>query len=280
MESKKISILGCGWYGLALAKKLISLGYEVKGSTTSTAKLATLKSAGITPYLVNIEEDSIQYDQDFFDCNILFIAISPKSRSPLVEEYPLKIKAIATAATKLGVKQIILISSSGVYQDGNFTVDETIVPQPNTESGITLLNAENFLKSNLSFTSTIIRFTGLIGPGRNLSKHFAGKKDLPNGLAPINLIHLTDCLGLSLAIIQQKAFGKIYHGVSPTHLTKQEFYTKACLASGLEKPTFLNELLNWKQIESKNVSEVLAYEYVFDIWDKYFEELKGIRHLE
>lgn len=274
MENKKISILGCGWYGLALAKKLISLGYDVKGSTTSTAKLDTLKSAGITPYLVNIEEDSIQYDQDFFDCNILFIAISPKSRSPLVEEYSSKIKAIATAATKLGVKQIILISSSGVYQDGNFKVDETVVPQPNTESGIALLKAEDFLKSNLSFTSTIIRFAGLIGPGRNLSKHFAGKKDLPNGLAPINLIHLTDCLGLSLAIIQKKAIGKIYHGVSPSHLTKQEFYTKACLASGLEKPTFLNELLNWKQIESKNVPEVLAYEYVFDIWDKYFEELK------
>lgn len=279
MENKKISILGCGWYGLALAKKLISLGYEIKGSTTSEAKLETLKTAGLTPYLVNIEEDTNQYDEDFFDCDILFIAISPKSRSPLVAEYPSKIKVITKAAAKLGVKQVILISSSGIYQDGNFIVDETIIPQPNTDSAIALLKAENILKSNLSFNSTIIRFTGLIGPGRDLSKHFAGKKDLPNGLAPINLIHLTDCLGLSLAIIQQKAFGKIYHGVSPSHLTKQEFYTNACLAAGLEKPTFLEELLNWKKIESKNVPEVLAYGYVYSIWDKYFEELKENRRI-
>ena len=280
MENNRISILGCGWYGLALAKKLISLGYDVKGSTTNEAKLETLKTAGLTPYLVNIDQIDHQYDENFFNCDILLIAISPKSRSPLVVEYPEKIKEIATLAAEFGVKQVILISSSGIYQDGNFIVNETIVPEPITDSGNALLKAENILKSNLFFTTTIIRFTGLIGPGRDLSKHFAGKKDIPNGLAPINLIHLKDCLGLTLAIIEQKAFGKTYHGVSPSHLTKQEFYAKCCLASGFEKPIFLNELLNWKQIESKNVPEVLAYEYVYTIWDKYFEELKEIRHIE
>lgn len=75
------------------------------------------------------------------------------------------------------------------------------------------------------------------------------------------------------AIIQQKAFGKIYHGVTPNHPSRKEFYTKACIASGLEEPSFMDELMDWKQIESKNVFEVLAYEYVFKIWDKYFETL-------
>lgn len=273
MDNKKISILGCGWYGLALAKKLNSLAYDIKGSTTSVARLADLKAVGITPYLVNIEEERNQHDEEFFDCDILFIAIPPKNKSTQEIDYSVKIETIANLSEKFGVKQIVFISSSGVYQDDNFIVDETVIPRPNTNSGVTLLNAENILKSNSAFTTTIIRFTGLIGPGRNLGKYFAGKTNIPNGLAPINLIHLTDCLGLSLAIIQQKAFGKIYHGVSPSHLTKQEFYTKACIASGLERPIFLNELLSWKQIESKNVPEVLAYEYVFTLWDKYFEEL-------
>lgn len=273
MDNKKISILGCGWYGLALAEKLISLGYDVKGSTTSAAKLADLSAIGVSPYLINIGEEISQQNGQFFDCDILFIAIPPKSKLPQEGSYLQKIKTIVDLSEKFGVKQIIFISSSGIYQDGNFKVDETIIPQPTTDAGITLLDAENSLKSNPAFTTTIIRFTGLIGPGRNLGKYFAGKTDIPNGLAPINLIHLTDCLGLSLAIIQQKAFGKTYHGVSPSHLTKQEFYTKACLAAGLAQPVFLNELLSWKQIESKNVPEVLAYEYVFTVWDKYFEEL-------
>ena len=42
----KISILGCGWLGLPLAKALIENGFSVKGSTTSTDKLTALENAG------------------------------------------------------------------------------------------------------------------------------------------------------------------------------------------------------------------------------------------
>ena len=115
----------------------------------------------------------------------------------------------ASVADKFNIKQLILISSSGIYQDENFKVDETIVPLPTTAAGQALLKAENSIQTSSNFTATTIRFAGLIGPGRNLSKFFAGRLNIPNGLAPINLIHLTDCLGLSLSIIERKAVGKI-----------------------------------------------------------------------
>ena len=38
----KISILGCGWLGLPLAKAIVENGFSVKGSTTSSEKIATL----------------------------------------------------------------------------------------------------------------------------------------------------------------------------------------------------------------------------------------------
>lgn len=49
----KVSILGCGWLGFPLAKKLIEIGFEVKGSTTTENKLAVLKSNKIAPYLLS-----------------------------------------------------------------------------------------------------------------------------------------------------------------------------------------------------------------------------------
>ncbi|MBB2146488.1 NAD(P)H-binding protein [Pedobacter sp. LMG 31464] len=272
-RKEKISILGCGWYGFALAKKLIENGYSVKGSTTSEEKIAILKTENIQPYLVNFEADKTEYDVDFFDCDVLFICIPPKKNSPQLLDFPVKIEKIAEAAQKAKVKQVVFISSTKVYQDGNFVVNENTIPQPTTDSGKAILAAENILKQNQTFTATIIRFAGLIGPERNLAKHFAGKKDIANGLAPINLIHLADCIGITEVIIKQKAFGKIYHGVTPNHPTRKDFYTKACIASSLEEPSFIAELLSWKQIESKNVPEVLAYEYVFKNWDKYFETL-------
>jgi nucleoside-diphosphate-sugar epimerase len=272
-QKERISILGCGWYGFTLAKNLIEKGYTVKGSTTSEGKIPAFETANIQAHLVNFEADKSEYDAGFFDCDILIISIPPKKNSPHLLDFPIKIKNIAEAAAKANVKEVIFISSTKVYQDGNFVVNENIIPQPTTDSGKAILAAEHILKQNQIFTTTIIRFSGLIGPNRNLAKHFAGKQDIPNGLAPINLIHLNDCIGITETIIQQKAFGKTYHGVTPNHPSRKDFYTKACIASGLEKPSFIDELLDWKQIESKNVSEVLAYEYVFKNWDKYFEAL-------
>jgi len=270
MEIKTISILGCGWFGLPLAKELIKDGFKVKGSTTSTAKLSLLADKGIEPYMINTEGENI--NEDFFNCDLLLISIPPKVNSGQLP-YPDKIKNIAAAAQNASVKQIILISSTGIYQDGNFVVDESVIPNPNTPVGKELLTAENMLNEHHSFTSTIIRFAGLIGPDRNLAKHFAGKTEIANGLAPINLIHLDDCIGLTKAIIAQKAFGKTYHGVTPDHPTRKEFYTKACIVSGFEKPSFKEELLDWKQVDSKNIAEILAYNYVYKSWDLYFKKI-------
>lgn len=268
-QKPTISILGCGWYGMALGAELVKKGYKVKGSTTSSAKLRVLNANGIDPYLISFEVENTFFDPTFFDCEILIISIPPKKNSPNFTNYPLKTAAIALAAQQ--VKQVIFISSTGVYQDGNFSVDETIIPNPTSESGKILFAAEQILKKSAFFTTTIIRFAGLIGPERTLTKHFAGKEKIANGLAPINLIHLNDCIGLTKTIIEQSDFGKIYHGVTPHHPTRAEFYTKTCMLHGLETPNFINELLTWKIIESVNVPVNLNYQYKITNWLKWLE---------
>ena len=59
---KKISILGCGWLGLPLAKSLIEKGFSIKGSTTSEEKLQVLQNAGIQPFLISIKFDKVVGD--------------------------------------------------------------------------------------------------------------------------------------------------------------------------------------------------------------------------
>ena len=56
----KISILGCGWLGLPLAKALIGNGFSVKGFTTSVDKITLLENAGITTFLIDIGENEIK----------------------------------------------------------------------------------------------------------------------------------------------------------------------------------------------------------------------------
>ena len=64
--TKNIGILGCGWLGLPLAKKLIEKGYSVNGTTTSSNKLKVLQNAGINPFTVRLSETGIEGDIEGF----------------------------------------------------------------------------------------------------------------------------------------------------------------------------------------------------------------------
>lgn len=257
---KTISILGCGWFGFAFAKKLVELGYEVKGSTTSPEKLDLLAEEKINPFLINFTAEQIIADNEFFDADALFICIPPKRNSAELLDYPQKIKSILAAA-KDKSKQVVLISSTSVYADENKTVNENSETHPDTDSGKVVLSAENILKSSLPDHFTIIRFAGLIGPDRNPGRFFAGKTDVPNGLAPVNLIHQTDAVGIAAAILEKQAYGRIYNACSPHHPTKKEFYTEAAKTSGLIEPLFIDEKKDWKVVESVNVPEFLQYDF-------------------
>ncbi|WP_316844233.1 SDR family oxidoreductase [Pedobacter psychrodurus] len=255
-----ISILGCGWFGFALAKKLIGLNYTVKGSTTSPEKLATISAEKIQPYLVNFTAENIEADPVFFEADTLFICIPPKRNSTELLDYPQKINSILAAA-KDKSKHVVLISSTSVYADENKIVNETSETNPDTDSGRVVLASEMLFKELFPENCTIIRFAGLIGPNRNPARFFAGKSDVPNGLAPVNLIHQTDAVGIAVKLLEKQAFGKTYNACSPNHPAKMDFYINAAKTTGLPEPDFIAEKKDWKIVESLNVPEFLGYKF-------------------
>ncbi|MGM9477469.1 SDR family oxidoreductase [Pedobacter sp. GSP4] len=263
METKNISILGCGWFGLALAKKLISLNYTVKGSTTTPEKLTALRAENIDSYLVNFTADAISADAAFFEADALFICIPPKRNSTELQDYPQKIKSILQAA-KDKSKQVVLISSTSVYADENEIVNEETPTNPDTGSGKVVAAAEEILHQEIQ-NATVIRFAGLIGPERNPGRFFAGKTNVPNGLASVNLIHQVDAVGVALKVLEKQAFGRIYHACAPSHPPKMDFYVAAAKSAGLAEPQFIAEKKNWKIVESINVAKYLAYDFEVEI---------------
>jgi nucleoside-diphosphate-sugar epimerase len=172
----KVSILGCGWLGFPLAKKLIEIGFEVKGSTTSENKLAVLKSNKIAPYLLELTEHKIsECISDFlYDSDILIIDIPPGLRkiTEVTSEktFVNKIKTLLPFIENSSINKVIFISSTSVYTDTDSipTVTENTVLHPDTESGRQLIEAENLLLNNSHFTSKIIRFGGLVGEDLSL----------------------------------------------------------------------------------------------------------------
>jgi len=259
----KISILGAGWLGWPLAKKLVEQGYHINGSTTHEAKLQKLSSDGIHPFLIQLTPDGPKGNDwsEFLKADLLIINIPPGRRDPDVKtNFPKKIKSLIEKIPDRTISKLLFVSSTGVFSDQQGRVTEDTRPIPTTDSGCALMEIEEYLKNENNFTTTILRPGGLFGGDRNPGRFLAGKKEIPNGNAPVNMIHQEDVVGIILAIIEQDEFGKTFHAVAPQHPARQIFYTKAAEEQGFKIPEFLEndgdgpfkEILSEKTIETLN----------------------------
>ena len=283
-ERRKISILGIGWLGFPLAKKLIEIGYEVKGSTTSESKLEILTSNNIQPFQIELSEKEIKGNIDAFlnDSEFLIIDIPPKLRNNPKEDFVEKIKLLIAEIEKSTVKKVLFVSSTSVYAD-TFPItkiDESSIPNSDSESGKQLLQTEKLLLSNKHFQTTILRFGGLIGEDRNPIKFLAGKTNIENPDAPINLIHQEDCIGIITELLNQvqnkKEHGQsqsnnllinsVFNAVTPHHPTRKEYFQQKAKNSNLALPIFAkNQESKGKIISSTKIETVLNYRFKKEI---------------
>lgn len=261
----KISILGCGWLGLPLAKSLVENGFLVKGSTTSENKLPLLKNSGIVPFKIILSTDEIQGDlMDFLnESEILIIDIPPKLRNSENESFVSKIEKLIPFIEKSSVTNIIFISSTSVYGEDNKIVTEETFPNPDTEVGKQLVIVESLLQKNAHFETTVVRFGGLIGDDRHPIHYLSGRKNIENPEAPINLIHQDDCIGIILKIIESKSWNKTFNAVAPFHPTKKEYYVQKALDFGLQIPDFNDGTTSkGKTVLTTKMNEILKYNYI------------------
>lgn len=261
----QISILGCGWLGLPLAKSLLQNGFSIKGSTTSLEKISLLESEGITPYLVRLEEQQISASvADFLaDSQILIINIPPKLRGGSTENFVAKITTLLPFIENSTVEKVLFVSSTSVYGEDNEFVSEVTVLNPDTEGGRQLAIVENVLQKNSRFQTTILRFGGLISDERNPVRFLSGRENIENPDAPINLIHQDDCIGIIEKIIALNSWDETYNAVAPFHPTRQEYYTQKATELNLALPKFaaLNTIVG-KTILNNKVIEVLDYSFI------------------
>lgn len=267
----QISILGCGWLGLPLAESLYKKEYAIKGSTTTVAKKADLEAVGIKHYAIALETDLVQNTiPNFLDgSDILIIAIPPKLRGKNKDysdanknSFVKKIQNLLPFIEKSTVSKLLFVSSTAVYGEANAIVDEDSIANPVTESGKQLLEIENLLLANTNLQTTIVRFGGLIGPDRNPARFLAGKENVPNPDAAINLIHLDDCIGIIESIISQNFWNTVINAVAPQHPSRKEYYTQKAIEAGLVPPNFNHETASiGKTIGSNKLSQGLQYTF-------------------
>jgi len=262
----QISIIGCGWLGLPLAKSLIEEGFFVNGSTTSKDKLPLLEQHKIKPYLVALSAIGISgnYAEFLTGSKTVIINIPPGLRKNPTKNHVEEIKHLMHAIEKESIKNVLYISSTSIFEDeANFpTITAKTTPNAISTIAKQLIEIEQMLQKNPNFNTTILRFAGLIDKERHPSKYLAGRTNVSNPDAPINLIHKTDCIAISIAILKKKLWNTSLNAAYPIHPIKKDYYSNNCKQKDLPLPKFNSiEESKGKIIESETLVQLLNYTF-------------------
>ncbi len=275
LKINTVSIVGCGWFGLPLAKHLIEQGFKVCGSKRDAEAATQLANDGIKAF-------SLDLDNQKFNGETLDLVLAAKSDSEvrasfvsrlytdaLVINIPPSLKKQPGAyLERLGLlnrlisqhtyKRIIFISTTGVYPSTGeaMTESDAVAYSPASQ---TLLQAEALF---LQLESTcVLRFSGLIGPARHPGRFLAGKTGLEGADAPVNLVHLDDCIAAVSCLLQSDEVSSIYNLTAPEHPSRREFYTQAAEYLSLEVPQFGEKPQVAKIIDGSKITRELGFNY-------------------
>ena len=246
--SKEIVIAGAGWLGRPLARVLKESYNHVTVLSRSDEQFAFFKSNHIS--LIKVDYSQIEHS-----------IINPKTNKTLIiciPPAPNYCSIINELIQAVNPTHIVFSSSTSVYSQTSGEVTEV-----SSLGGNALLEEAEALIINSGVPYCILRFGGLIGEDRNPASHFSGKYNIPNGGAPVNLIHRVEIIEIITQVIDKNIDG-IFNLVYPSHPTRKEYYEKQCVQRGLA-PCEFDSNGNGKIVNGSKISAILNRPYRISI---------------
>ncbi len=212
-STEKVLILGCGDLGQRLAQQLDQNTYQITGIRRNCPPdLPHLR------YLTCDARDTAALSavlQENFSSIVITTTPDERSETGYHQAYVIICQNLirALGALQLHPRLIIFVSSTAVYaqNDGSW-VDERSPTLPAGYSGQQLLDAERIVSTS-KFPSTIVRFSGIYGPGRHrlIEQVIQGRASASPNYT--NRIHVDDCAGFLAHLIDLQApLAPIYIG--------------------------------------------------------------------
>lgn len=234
----KISLLGCGWLGAPLASYLQKNELTILGTVSSGEKQRLLAGQGIQTLVWKLGD---ALPKEFFGGETLVLTIPPGAteEDETGEKYAGELVAVVEAGKKLGVRNVLYTSSTSVYGDALGEIDESARVLGGRRSANKVIAAEKSLRLVEGINLTILRLSGLVGGSRQPGKWFAGKHNVANGNARVNLVHRQDVIRVIHEVIRQDARGHTLNVCADNHPIKSEYYPEMARKLGLEVPTFV-----------------------------------------
>ena len=199
----RILIVGAGDIGGHLAQMLVAAGHQVWGMRRSDKPLGE----GIELLRADVANaETLPELPPDLDIMVYSVASPVFSKEGYHEYYYKGLRNILKALKGQPLKRAFFVSSSSVYHqmEGEW-VDESSATLPASFAGKEMLAAEQALLKD-KIPGTVVRFTGIYGPGRTRMIEQARQGGYCDPEPPVwtNRIHRDDCVGV-LQLLTEKA---------------------------------------------------------------------------
>jgi len=236
----QVGILGCGYVGLELCRRLTATGHDVVGVRRSETGLAAVADAGGQPVQADVTDGETL--SAIPDVDTLVFAASSGGRGPDAARR-VYVEGLRTVIDNFAAREekpdrLVYTSSTGVYGDhGGDWVDESTPIDPTTEKTGVLARAEEVAlnyASDRGIDGSVVRLAGLYGPDRyRLERYVEG----PVTEGYLNMIHRDDAAGvIAFAIETDRLRGDVVLAVDDEPVDKWTFADWLADACGVERP--------------------------------------------
>lgn len=200
----KVLIVGCGDVGSRLARLSAAAGHEVHGLRRSPLEIPGVQwlPGDVT------QADSLRLPPGL-DYVIVLLAPGEPGEAAYRRVYLEGTRHVLAALQGQALRRLFWVSSSSVYaqDDGNW-VDESSPAEPTAPTARVLRESERLLE-DLPWPATVVRFSGIYGPGRLrlLNRVREGRPVQADPPAWTNRIHVDDGAGLLAFLLAQDVAG-------------------------------------------------------------------------
>lgn len=197
-----ILIIGCGYVGERYAKQALARGWRVSALTRRSEQITEWQTQGITGIQGDVLHRESLQALPTADLCVYAVGFDRTATQDKREVYVTGLRHVLTEITDR-IPRMIYISSTSVYGENNGEwVDEETICQPGNESGEICLEAEQVVqefavRNPQLFQASILRLSGIYGPGRLIGRREQLAQELPIAGNPeswLNLIHIDDIL--------------------------------------------------------------------------------------
>lgn len=257
-------IAGCGYTGLRLARRLLSRGHRVSGTTRDEERAELLEEEGIRPLLLEVADPASIRSLEREAPEACFYLIPPLEGESGTGGSRVGVEGVIRTLRRAPLEAFVYGSSTSVYGDrGGEWVDENDVPRPDSPSGRARLGAERtVLRCGWEWDGRprIGRIGGIYGPGRLLLDAIrAGRYHVVEGLdAWTNRIHVEDLAAGLEAIWLRGENSRVYDLVDDEPHRSSDFARLVAELAGVELPVLSREEASERYSEARWARKVAS----------------------